>query len=219
MQITGIIWPPTSSTWHSIRRWQIPVGGEKALLTEGAVQLGFGNALIKVILIQGDISPAQLGIRLFYPKDIVERRRMADLQKAVQCAAAIFLQKLLDVLSVLGGTPPFQKAQKRFIANRAQGRELDSFQIHHIAEFILLGRELQKRCVLVQQNPVHLGPLLPVFHHTLEPVLFLPFSVCKREHSPFSAPAGVETIDLLVSNKYSLREEVRKAYSFWKCSP
>lgn len=83
------------------------MGGEKALLTEGAVQLGFGNALIKVILIQGDISPAQLGIRLFYPKDIVERRRMADLQKAVQCAAAIFLQKLLDVLSVLGGTPPF----------------------------------------------------------------------------------------------------------------
>ena len=127
MQITGIIWPPTSSTWHSIRRWQIPVGGEKALLTEGAVQLGFGNALIKVILIQGDISPAQLGIRLFYPKDIVERRRMADLQKAVQCAAAIFLQKLLDVLSVLGSTPPFQKAQKRFIANGAQRRKPDPF--------------------------------------------------------------------------------------------
>ena len=34
---------------------------------------------------------------------------------------------LFDVLSVLGSTPPFQKAQKRFIANGAQRRKPDPF--------------------------------------------------------------------------------------------
>lgn len=81
-------------------------GGGKALFSEGAVQGGLSNDLIKVILIQGDILPAQRGIRLFYPKGIVERKRMADLQKSFQCAVPILLEKLLDVLSVLGSTPP-----------------------------------------------------------------------------------------------------------------
>ena len=107
-----------SSTWHSFPSVvNYSVGEGKVLLAEEAVQRGFGNDLIEVILIQGDISPAQLGICLFYPKGIVERKRMADLQKTVQCAAPILCQKLLDMLSVLGSTPPLQKAQKRFIAN------------------------------------------------------------------------------------------------------
>ena len=107
------------------------------MFAEGAVQGGLSNDLIEVILIQGDIPPAQRGICLFYPKGIIERKRVTDLQKTFQCAVPILRQKLLDMLPVLGSTPPLQKAQKRFIANGAQRRKPGPFQSYHIAKFIL----------------------------------------------------------------------------------
>ena len=97
------------------------------MLAEGAVQRSLGDDLIKVILIQGYILPAQRRIFLFYPKGIIEGKRVADLQKTVQCEAAVLRKKLLNVFSMLGSAPPFQETQKRSVSDGPQGRKPGRF--------------------------------------------------------------------------------------------
>ena len=115
--------------------------GGKRFFADDTAECRLRDERIKLVPVKRNLIPAERFRLLFHPKCIVERQRMRHTQKALQTDTAVLLEKLLDVLTMLGCLALFKPCRQRLQADWPQVGIPLTKNSTLLAKFVLLAGE------------------------------------------------------------------------------